>query len=170
MYYDPNNIGSVIKADVQLQDHAFSALRTLSINADSHQAVLPFLSCNTLTNLRKLRADKIAVETEDAFRSLILLIPSFAPNLVEFVSSYNPVTEIDDTLISDFSDKPISLDTFRALLPCHKIERFELKLPHHLLIDDSDVEKIASAWPNLKRIGLCPSPLGPRRRTKKPTF
>ncbi|KAJ3755430.1 hypothetical protein EV360DRAFT_85906 [Lentinula raphanica] len=56
------------------------------------------------------------------------------------------------------SSNTVSVDHIRPLLQCTKMQNFTFKYPVALMLDDQSAEEIASSWPEILQLQLCPHP------------
>ncbi|KAF5343544.1 hypothetical protein D9758_012948 [Tetrapyrgos nigripes] len=154
---------AVARTGSPLQRDAFAALAKLVLYGFSYStAVCPLLSRNSLAGLRSLTLGTIEVEKLKAVQFVLRLLPSFAPNLVEFVLGCPEAPEPDEDAICE----SIPFDAFRPILECTKMEKFVWCLHNPLSLTDSDVEKITSTWVDLKVLKL--SSMLPLHRIQHP--
>ncbi|KZT32288.1 hypothetical protein SISSUDRAFT_1133251 [Sistotremastrum suecicum HHB10207 ss-3] len=135
--------------DLKLSDSAFKSLRDLRLEIHLDAIARWFPSANVMPSLVTLHLELRAAEAQSGIKDCFALLAKAIPHVVELKFDLYKHASSTANRVCD-----ISLNTFEPLLSRMAPSTFFFDHPAPLPLTDSDVEKLAIAWPSLKNLSL----------------
>ncbi|KAK7442028.1 hypothetical protein VKT23_016305 [Stygiomarasmius scandens] len=137
----------------------FPALERLKFSVGHYQRLHSFLGTNRFSKLTSLMLYSITIEQPVSIKNILNDISQCCPCLENLDLGYEESAFNEP---SDIQNSPgsfiITLNDLIPILDCKKISYFSLDYPYPISLSDTDIEKIALEWSNLKALRLPNTP------------
>ncbi|THH29009.1 hypothetical protein EUX98_g5182 [Antrodiella citrinella] len=142
-----------------LEEHAFPVLERLAFSAHVLHAIHFLAAPFAPKQISFLYLNVIAVDAPLVVRDFFSTIAAECKSLIELHVDFvicpgAPMIYPPPPLV----DRP-TLDTFRPLLSCARLKRFEFRWDYQMNVTQADMEELASSWPALETLLLNCQPI-----------
>ncbi|THU90104.1 hypothetical protein K435DRAFT_968805 [Dendrothele bispora CBS 962.96] len=143
---------SICSGASDVENDAFSSLEYFSALVRKYSTMNTFFQHREFHHLRSIKLHVSPVDDSKSVQKLFRAISGNCPSLEKLILGWysHRVVQDDALVLGDIHD----------ILSCKKIKEFEFSAPFSFDLSDKDVEQIALAWPQLRKLDLCPYPVG----------